>query len=338
MGKTTFTTDDALTKKLWDEALFRDAVKESYFTRFMGEGSDNIVQVKNALTKSKGDKVTFGIRMRLTGTGVTDGQALEGAEEELTTYSDDVTIHQYRHAVRDNGALDRQRAMFSIDEESRSALADWGSEKIDQLAFDAILASPTRIFYKTSTGSTSTTTASTAKSALTAADGKLTPAMVSYIKAYAKTGGGRTIVPIRPVKVDGKEYYVLLVHPDCIYDWKVDPTVQQFLREAEVRGPSNPLFTGAVAVYDGVVIHEHENCDIADDGGSGSVSWGKGVFMGAQSLVWAWGQRVQTVQKNFDYENEHGYAWGIMSGTNKPVFNSLDYGSLGVYLARTDIS
>lgn len=336
MGKTAFTTTDALTKKLWDEKLFRDSVKESYFSRFMGDGS--IVKVKTELTKAKGDEITFGIRMRLTGSGVTDGQILEGSEENLTTYNDKVTLHQYRHAVRDNGALSRQRSMFSIDEESRSALADWGTEKIDQLAFDAILDSPTLVFYKTSAGSLSTSTAATAKSALTAADGKLTPSMISYMKAYAKTGGGRTYIPLRPVKVSGKEYYILLVHPDALYDLKVDPTYQQYLREAEVRGGENPLFNGSVAIIDGVVIHEHENCTIANDGGSGAVAWSKGVFMGQQALMWAWGQRVETVQKNFDYENEHGYAWGIIAGTNKPVFNSLDYGSFGVYLARTDIS
>ena len=338
MGKTTFTTDDALTKKLWEEQLFRDSLKESYFSRFMGKGADNIVQVKDALTKSKGDKITFGIRMRLTGAGVTEGMALEGAEESLTTYNDSVTLHQYRHAVRDNGALDRQRAMFSIDDESTAALRGWGAEKIDKLNFDAILDSPTIIFYKTSSGSTSTSTAATAKAALTAADGKITPAMVSYIKAYAKTGGGRTYVPLRPVRVDGKDYYILLVHPDAMYDWKTDPTYIQTVREAEVRGPTNPIFAGSVAVWDGVVIHEHENCTIADDGGSGAIPWTKGVFMGQQALVWAWGKREEVIQKNFDYENEHGYAWGIIAGVTKPTFNSLDYGSLGVYLARTDIA
>ncbi len=99
MGKTTFTTDNALTKKLWDEKLFRDAVKESYFSRFMSESGTSIVYVKNDLTKSKGDKITFGIRMKLSGAGVTDGQILEGAEEGLTTYSDDVTIHQFSIAL-----------------------------------------------------------------------------------------------------------------------------------------------------------------------------------------------------------------------------------------------
>lgn len=339
MGKTTFATSDGLTKKVWEEKLYRDMLKEAYFSRFMGESADNIVSVKNVLTKQKGDDITIGIRMKLSGTGVTDGQVLEGAEEALTTYHNHVTLHQYRHAVRDNGALDRQRAMFSIDEESKSALQGWGSEKIDGLAFDAILTSPTRIFYKTSAGSLNTGTAATAKTALTAADGKLTPAMVSYMKAYAKTGGGRTYVPLRPVRVDGKEYYVILVHPDVMYDWKTDPTYIQTVREAEVRGPTNPIFSGSVAIWDGCIIHEHENCLIADDGGTGgAIPWCKGIFMGAQALVWAWGKREEVIQKNFDYENEHGYAWGIISGCAKPVFNSLDYGSFGIYLARTDIS
>ena len=338
MAKTAFTTDDVLTKKLWDEKLFRDVLKESYFSRFMGTSRSNIVYVKEELTKQKGDNITFGLRMRLTGAGVIDGQTLENNEESLTKYSDSVSIHHYRHAVRDDGALSRQRAMFSIDEESQQALSDWGTEKIDSLAFDAALNSPTLIFYKTSSGTTNTATAATAKAALTAADGKLTPAMVSWMKTYAMTGGGRTYIPVQPVSIGGKPHFVLLVHPDALYDWKMDPTLQQTLREAEARGSENPLFSGATAVWDGVIIHAHENCTKATDGGSGSVAWTKGVLLGASSLIWAWAQRVATVQKNFDYENEHGFAWGIMCGTKKPQFNSLDYGSFGVYLARTNIS
>jgi hypothetical protein len=44
------------------------------------------------------------------------------------------------------------------------------------------------------------------------------------------------------------------------------------------------------------------------------------------------------VQEVFDYQNEHGYAWNMIAAAGKPQFNSLDYGSIGVYLARTNIS
>ncbi len=87
------------------------------------------------------------------------------------------------------------------------------------------------------------------------------------------------------------------------------------------------------------MIHEHENIPIVTNWGSGSnVPGAKCVFMGAQSLVWAWGKRPYVTEELIDYENEHGYAWNMIAGVTKPVFNSKDYGSIGVYVARTQIS
>lgn len=345
MAKTSFSTSDALTKKVWEEELFRDVLKEVYFGRFMGEGNKSLVQVKTELEKSKGDKITFGLRMRLSGAGVTSGQILEGNEEKLTTYSDDVSLEQYRHAVRDDGQLSRQRAMFEIDEEHEMAIKDWMSEKIDQLCFDALgvgdgaTTNPTKIFYRDSSGvSQGTGSAATAKAGLDATNSKLNLNFISFMKAWAKTGGERQYVPLRPVSVDGRDYYLLLVHPDCMYDLRADSSFQQALREAEIRGPENPLFRGATAIWDGVVIHEHENCAVAADGGGASVAWAKCAFLGAQSLLWAWGKRPELVSKNFDYENEHGVSVNMIAGVTRPAFNSLDYGSLGVYLARTNVS
>lgn len=342
MAETIFTTSDALTKKVWDEKLYRDAVKESYFAKFMQTGSSALVQTKTQLEKEQGDKITFGIRMKLQGAGVTSTQTLEGNEEDLTTHDSSVTLEEYAHAVKDRGPMDRQRAMFSIDEESRSAIKDWMSEKQDALAFAAILNAPTRIFYKDQAAGalSNTTVAATAKAALGSTHSKLTPGFISYLKAWAMTGGGRTgsQIPLRPVKVNGKNYFILLVHPDNMYDLKIDTTFSQAMREAQERGKDNPLFEGATAIWDGVVIHEHENCTTGTDAGGGAIAWSKGVFMGAQALVWAWGRRPKVVEETFDYGRKHGYAVSMIAGTAKPVFNSVDYGSLGVYLARTQIS
>lgn len=341
MAKTTFSTNNALTKKAWEEKLHRDAVKESYFMpRFAGEGANSVVQVKTQLEKGKGDKITFGIRMRLTGTGVTSGTILEGNEEKLSTYDYSVSLEQYRHAVRDDGALSRKRAMFSVDEESKDALKDWGGEKIDQLIFNALFTSPTKIAYPSSgAGAFQVTgTPATAKAAMSATNGLLTPGFISDLKTYAKTGGNRSFVPLRPVKVEGKNYYILLLHPDACNDLRKNSTLQAAWRDAAERGSSNPLFKDATLIWDGVIVHEHENCPIATDGGGASVAWAQGALLGAQSLVWAWGERGEVVQETFDYGNEHGYAWGMMAATGKPVFNSLDYGSIGVYVARSKIS
>lgn len=338
MAKTGFSTNNALTKKAWEEKLFRDTKKESYFSKFMGTGSESLCQEKTQLTKSKGDQITFGIRMRLQGGGVTSGQTLEGNEEKLSTYDFAVHLEEYAHAVRDAGPLDRQRAMFSIDEESQQALKDWGAEKIDQLCFNTLMASPTRVFY--SDGAIkSTVTAATAKAALAAATGKITPDLLSAAKTWALTGGNRSQTPLRPVKIAGKNYFVALVHPDVMFDLQTDSTFEQARREAEVRGPENPLFTGSKAIWNGIVIHEHENVPIAKDAGSGgNEPWAHCVLMGAQSLVWAWGARPRVVSEEFDYGREHGYAWSMMAAPGKPKFNGKDYGSIALYVARTSIS
>jgi N4-gp56 family major capsid protein len=329
MAKTTFATGDALTKKLWEAKLFKDALKQIWWGKFMGEGSDTAVQTKNDLTKSKGDKITFGIRMRLTGDPITGNNTLEGFEQKLTTYDCSVTLQRYRFGVRDDGALSRQRAVFDISAESEQALRDQGSEYIDQLCFDTITGSPTKVLY--GGDATATTDIETAD--------KLTPALIAKIATGAKTGWGRAYVPFRPIMVDGRAYYVLLVHPDVMYDLYQDNTFTQAMREAEVRGKENPLFFGSKAIWNGVVIHEHENVPIYTTWGSGGTVHGaKNIFFGAQALVWAWGERPSVVGKMFDYDEEQGYGWRMTSGVAKAKFNSLDYGSAAVYTARSEVS
>lgn len=343
MAKTSFATNDALTKKAWEEKLYRDSRKESYFEKFIGDNADSVVQRQTQLEKQKGDKITFGIRMRLSGAGVTGNTILENNEEKLTTYDYSLSLDMYRHGVRDDGGLSRKRAMFDIDVESETALKTWGSEKIDLLCFDALgllsssSVTPSKVFYKTASGVLAGS-AATAKAALHATNSKLTPTMISAIKAWAKTGGNRQYVPLRPVKVGGKSYYILLVHPDVMFDLKTDATFAQAQREAEQRGSENPIFTGATAIWDGVVIHEHENCGVGTDGGGSTVPWSKAALLGAQALCWADGAKPEVVMETFDYGNQHGYAWSMICAAGKPVFNSLDYGSLGVYLARTNVS
>lgn len=341
MAATALTTNDPLAKKTWDEMLFRDGVKEAYFSKFMGNSADSLVHVKTMLEKSQGDKITFGIRKRLVGSGVTGDSTLEGNEEALTTHDDSVSLEQYRHAVRTAGQLTEKRAMFDIDEESTSALKDWGAEKLDSLAFDAIQATPSIVGYIDGTAGAFDfqATAATAKTALSAANSKITPNFVSFLKSWAMNGGARSYTPLRPVKVKGKSYFILLVSNDVMYDLKTNSAFQTALREAQVRGDENPLFNGAAAIWDGVVIHEHENIANFTNGGAGAnVPGSTCVFMGAQSLIWAWGKRPTVVQKEFDYDNQQGYAWGFIAATKKPKFDDKDYGSIGVYVARTQVS
>jgi len=329
MAQTGFTTNSAETKKAWNETLFRDQVKASYFSRFMGTSSDAIVQVKSDLESGRGDRVRFAIRMRLTGAGVTEGTTLEGNEEDLTTHTTDLTLKQWRHAVRDDGSMSRQRAMFSISEESRSALADRTTEKIDQECFNAYTdTAATKTFYGASGAN---------DAALTGAL-LLTPSVISKMKAWAVTGGDRSQTPLRPVMIGGKKHFVLLIHPDNGYDLKQDTTWNNAQQNANIRGNGNPIFDGALGIWDNVIIHEHENIPLVNNFGVSSSPGSKCLFLGAQSLLWAWGKRPTVVAKKFDYDEQEGYATGMIYDVAKPVFNSLDYGSIALHVNRTAIS
>lgn len=341
MAKTTFATSDPEVKKLWEERLFRDVEIESYFvSRFMSEDENNLVQVDTKLTKSQGDQITFMLVPNLVGDGVTSGTVLEGNEEGLNSHDYSITLEQYRHATRTKGKLDVQRPAFSIPDVSRSKLKIWGAEKIDKLLISALTSSFTKYLYRDGVAGapSGTGTASTAKTALTAANSKLTPNFISALRVWAKTGGAGQTYRIRPVKIDGQDWYVLLVPPACMYDLRIDSTFQTAQKDAMERGKSNPLFRGAVAVWDNVVVHETERISLFNDGGGASVDGAFCAFMGAQALVWAWGERPNTVMEEFDYKNEIGWAWEMIAKAGKPVFNGTDYGCVGVCLAATDVT
>lgn len=333
MSKTGYNTLSPEAKKLWEAMLFKDILKESFFNRFYSKDGSNVVYVKTDLEKSFGDRIRFALRARLTGDPIIDKGTLENNEQNLSTYTFDLDLHQYRGGVRDDGEFSRQIAMFDINQESERAIRDWGTELIDKLAFDAAFAAFSKIFY----AGTATSTAN-----LTSSD-KLTPALISKVKTWALTGGNRTQVPIKPIKIGGQSYFVLLCSWDQAYDLKTDTTVLSNWRDALPRSSDNPIFTGmvdgAVLVHDGVIIFAHENTPSYTNWGAASnVAGSKAIFMGQSALALGWGKQMKVVKELFDYENEVGYGVSMIQGIEKPSFNSQDYGSVGVFTARTNIS
>lgn len=340
MAETEYTTNNALARKLWHEQLYRDSAKKAYFSRFMGNSEENIVQVKSDLEKQAGDTVTFGIIMRLLGTGVTGDNTLEGNEETLTTYDFNLSIEQLRHAVISKGKMSEKRVLFSIPDNARTQLKVWMTEQIDQKCFDAlaVVNAGDKIFY----GGNATSV--TPGSGDIDATDKITPALISKARTWAATGGNRTQPPLMPINVDGRKHYVLLVHPDVAYDLKTDATYSQAQRDAQARGDSNPIFSGALGVWDNVIVHEHENVPIVTNWASGSnIAGAKCTLLGAQALCWAWGMRPFVKEVEKDYGNKRGFATGMIYGVKKPAFqfsggNARSYGSIHVYVARTQIS
>ncbi|MBP9838884.1 MAG: N4-gp56 family major capsid protein [Proteobacteria bacterium] len=343
MASTVFETDNALTKKAWDEKLFRESELDTFFSDYKSTKKDSIVWVKDELSKGQGDQVTFGLRTLLEGAGQTGDSFLEGKEEKIKTYDDSVTLEQYRHAVRRKGRLSKKRAMFSIDDEMKEALMEWMRAKKDQLCVDAILDAPTRVAYQVSGTFTVATSAATAATAMHASNTLITPKLISQIRTYARTGGmvngKRRFMPVKPIMIGGKSYNGLIVPEDVLNDLFNNAEMQTANREARERDIDNPLFQSADLIYNGVLIRGYEKMPTLSTGGAGgNVNYGKCVFLGAQSLIWANGEREETVTETFDFGNEVGVATGMICKVKKPKFNSEDYGSIGVYVACSNIS
>jgi N4-gp56 family major capsid protein len=301
-----------LVQRAWALDLWKEVREELYFKKFTSEGSDSFITEKTDLKKQKGDRIIIPLLMKLTGAGIAGDDTLEGREEALTYYDMEVTVGQRRHAVRSEGEEEEQKSQLDFRKNAKSALKMWMEELLDGSIFSALCSTPTanRVLYPTGCSALSDI----------ASSNKLTTTMIRLAKLRAQLATPK----IRPVRVDGKEYYTLLVHPYAADDLKQDSTWLQQQREAGIRGEKNPIFSGALGVYDGVIIHSHENVTTSSEG-SGGAQISYNVLLGAQAGALAIAKEPFWKEKDFDYGNQKGVATGINYGVEKSVFNGEDF-------------
>lgn len=324
----------------WAKDLWYEAGKEIYFKKFMGDGPNFMIHSKHELEAENGKDVTVGLLMNPSGSGVVGDDTLEGNEEKLTSYSQTVTLTMKRNAFRDTGKFDNKKVLYEFRKEALASGSLWLSERVDADMFAALVASPTRTFRADAGGAAinGLLNEASTSAALVAAD-LITPADISVMKKAAKTPKGSNEVKIRPIKVGGEEYYILLVHPEQAYDLERNSEWRQNMREAAPRGSDNPIFNGMLGRISNVVVHEHESITTSNAYGSGSDVHGAiALFLGAQAGIFAHGGEPIWVEKTFDYGNQLGVAGGLIYQTAKSTFNSEDFGCIAYYTASTRMS
>ena len=319
----------------WAKELQSEVSKGVYFSKFMGEGPGNAIHVKQ-MEEGKGKDVTFGLVSQLSGSAITGDSSLEGNEQSLSTFSNTVSTNQKRLAVRDTGKFANSKVLYDFRSTSLDLLKTQYSELIDADIFSALsTTSGTHAYYRAD-ATTSVYATSDPKAALAAADA-ITLADISAMKTLAQIGGSANY-RMRPIRVDGNDYYVLVLHPEVAYDLFELDEFQQIQREAQNRGESNPLFSGALGIYNGVVIHAHEGVNTFDNGGGAAVKGARNLFMGAQAACFAESSDMMWVEKTFDYGNQLGISAAKIYGVDISDYNSKDYGVIQYVSARTDLS
>lgn len=339
MATTAFGTNHPLAVKVWSTKLFHEALKSTWIYKFIGTGSDSLIQQLTETQKGPGDTVYVGLRMLLSGTGVQGDGVLEGNEEALTFYRDALTLNQIRHAVRSEGKMSEQRVPYSVREEAMMGLKDWWADRLDTAFFNQICGNTgqtdTRFTGNNATTApdanhivypNSTTTETEVASASASNAMKL-----SYINAVVEKA--KTISPkVRPLRINGEEKYVLFMHPYQVTDLRNNTSTGEWLdiQKAAIQGGNiskNPIYTGALGEFNGVILHESTRVQTVTSGVY------RAVLCGAQSAVLAVGQggstnKMSWVEELFDYKNQLGVSAGLIHGIKKTVFNSADFGTI----------
>jgi N4-gp56 family major capsid protein len=319
MAATSIATSHGLTVEQWNRDLFKLYQEGTFFGKFKGVGGKSIVQVKRDLTKSAGDAVTFGFSNSIRGTaGVTGNTPLEGtvgsgsdaayqSNTEAMTYNyQRVVIDQLRQSIKIAGIMDEKRVAFNMRNDARDQLTDWLAYNEDQAIFTAINACDTvATGFITGTGLTYDAIVDMKKEAMFPTD--------DNIDTDKKTR------KIEPIKVEGgEEYFVLGVNPSDAASFRKSDDFKTFNQYAGERGMNNAIFTGALGVFNNVVIHEHSSFPV-----------GTPVLMGANAVLLAYGQEIMYGEDTFDYDNQTGFMIGQIRGVALAKHDGTTYNSGG---------
>lgn len=347
MATTSYGVNNALAVKLWSKKLAVEALKECYVGKFIGTGSNSLIQVKTETSKGPGDKVTFGLRMQLTGAGIQGDNTLEGSEEALATYSDAVVIDQLRNAVRSGGRMSDQRVPFSVREEAYAGLKDWWMDRYDTWFFNQaggrsgitdtrLTGNQAAVAPTATTGQIWCSGDHTTDETLDNAGDEFSLVHLDKAVVIAKTNSPM----IRPIRTNGGEYYVCFIHPGQTLQLRTTLTTGywQDIQKAALMGGNqkdNPLFTGALGVYNGVILHESSRVPKGQNSTTLAevANTRRAILCGAQAVTMAFGQggsesKFTWEEELFDYGNQLGVAAGSISGLKKTVFNSKDFGTI----------
>lgn len=354
MATSNWGVNDNEAVKLWSRKTMHEALKMTYASRFLGSDSNSLCQILDDTNKSAGDRIRCILRMQLTGTGIQGDNTLEGNEEALVTYTDDVLIDQLRHAVRSGGKMSEQRVPFEVREEARMALQDWWAATFDSWFFNQLCGAAAVTDTKRTGNQTALSPDSThiiyAGSATAESNLSANTSQTFSLEVIDKAVlAARTLTPvIRPLnnmQEPGKHQFVMFITPEQNYDLRRNTATLEWadIQKAALTANAsekNPLLSGSLGVYNGVILHESFRVHTFADADANAAGAGRAVLCGAQAAVLAFGRgysksRMNWVEEMFDFGNQLGVSTGVIGGLKKTRYNSRDFATLAVSTAHS---
>lgn len=367
--------NSALVVKKWSAELFKYSMLQNPFAAYMGTNANSIFQVKKDLEKDSGDKVQFDILNPLTGAGQTDDGTYEGNEEALTFGSMEVQIHERGNSVRPNGKMTVKRTRHDLRQNAKYALGEWKGAVMAADMIAALSGLKTMKPYGYITGEVAEDADSSQILTVNQTDlvkGSTKPryfaggqttagvidrvaddaaiantsnkhlfgtAVISEVKAMAEKGfdaSGNYIGAVKPIMVDGQPFYVMYVSLKQAKQLRQETAWKSAQQEANLRGKTNPIFTGADGIWDGVIIKRKNQIHERTGDGTGTavttyfesgdpcangVTVARALFCGAQAGLIAYGQMPTWEEEWFDYKTKLGVHADWIYGVARTVFD-----------------
>ena len=113
--------------KQWDASFYREYIRANRFAKYQGTDANAVIQLKEQLTKKPGDALTISLVKALSGAGVTGNTLLEGSEEAIANYGQQITIQAYRNAVAMTD-WEATKSAISMRNAAKPLLKEWAMD------------------------------------------------------------------------------------------------------------------------------------------------------------------------------------------------------------------
>lgn len=317
MARTTILPTEPHARKAWSLKVSTDSIKESYWSRHIGEeGSHSLIVKKTDLDSGAGDEVTTTLVAKLRGAPVQENQKLAGKEMRLDFATHKMRVNVVRQGVNVGTAMDQKRTDVNLKAQGRKRLTDYIKELYEEYIAAAMAGSrgvgtefnqlplgyagyPNALRAPDAAHLFVGTDGSKAKNTLVAGDVlKLTTLNKLSVKAKKMLGGVQDGGSLRIEKIQkgGKECYVLVTMPEGMQDLREDSGTQGWFEAQKALtqsiGRESDLFKGGAGWFNGVLVDETDvGVKFSDYGAGANVAAMRSIFAGSNAGVVAHGTK-----------------------------------------------
>lgn len=232
-------------QELWQRRLRIDSARKSFWGKFFGaEMSEKPIIERTDFVNQAGDLIRIQVMSESYGPGVTGESTLRGKEDKQSLGQFTLSVDWLRKAIAVTKKV-KKEVNFDVNVQIRQGLTRWWARERDAKVFGALMddVTPTTLY---SGDGTSTATLSDNDYFST-----------SQIDKTALELNSKGAIPLSVSRNNGEEtnhYGIVVSDVDAFY-LRGDEAWLQANREGHLRGEKNPIFSGAMGEWNGILIY-----------------------------------------------------------------------------------